>query len=93
MSHHIVNLAVLEDMPATRKIVLLILAHAAMQSTGLVNFETKALAKACGLSPSSAREQTKALAESAHIDILHRNPDKSWAYRVLVWRPIVDDGC
>ena len=86
MSHHIVNLAVLEQLPATRKIVLLILSHAAMQTTGRTDFETKELAVACGLSPSSVREQTKALASSGHIEILHKNPDKSIAYRVLVGR-------
>lgn len=87
MSLFLVNLAMAEQLPATRKIVLLVIAHAAWQSTGLADIDTKKLAAACGLSPSSAREQTKALAASGHIEILHRNPDKSWSYRVLVGRP------
>lgn len=86
MSHHLVNFARRERMPAIRKVVLWILADGAVQSSGRVNFEIHELAEACGQSVSSVRTQTKALAATGHIEILHRNRDKTWAYRVLVGR-------
>lgn len=84
MSHHLVNLAWKEDLPHTRKIVLLALAHHAVQSTGECFPSVRVLAAECGLSQSAVRSHIAKLENVGLVERPPTLPGGATIYRVLL---------
>lgn len=87
MSYHLVNLAWEVDMPHTRKIVLLALAHFAMQSTGECYPSTRMLAARCGLSQSAVRTSLIHLENNGFVEKPPMPEGAPIVYRVNLVRP------
>lgn len=88
MSHHLVNLAWLEDLPHTRKIVLLALADCAMQSTGECFPSVRVLAAKCGLSQSAVRAQITHLENVGLVELPSMPEGAPIVYRVKLRKAV-----